>query len=471
MASVSIPFYDDGSARERATFHIYRTQTIESISGSFDRDFWDISVAQSMKSYEAVWHAALAVAALYERSRINCGTELAAFFRDRYYETALCQYGKSIRSLNETISRKALTASDKEAILTTNALYTAICNLQGDTRAANIHVSNGIRLFRLWRIWAAAQPSKGEGTAGPNPFMAIFYRFIGFQMYTGNLTSSEAHEMPELAELAGSQQLGTTRLAQDMAAYYEIHAIFISTLSRLVGTKGSTKPTKNEEPFQEPQADLLYDSRCAFTHWKTKYSRLMAAFDRTSSFYVLSLQARVIGTEILLKVDPKGLGKNWETLTHLLLKGIDVSEQLLTLEKEAVNNEGKDFDSPVLSFAASACDLLFVVGLAGRDREIAFNALSLLKTWPRKDKTWTTALGVQILQARLDVEDTGSTRYACKLLPTPGGECIPGGYVCTAHRVSQSTVQFTGNREGLLAVKTVAEEYLKLPGTTMRISW
>lgn len=471
MMTALVPFYDQGTTRERSTFHLFHTQTIDAISGAFDHDFWNVILTRSMKSYKAVWHATLAVAALYERSRIRDGTDIAEHFKKDFYNNALLQYSKSIQQLGIIMSRKKLVYSDKEAILICNSLYIAICNLQGDTRSAYVHVYNGVRLFHFWKFWTALRPSASNRMTGQNCFLAILIRFIAIHIGVSNTLPWATQEVPHPVELFDSQLPDCDGRTEDMGTFYELQAVLILAFAGMLAPVRGARALPMREPEDAPQPGLLHSSRRAFTRWKIMSSPLLVQHSRINSIYLLSLRARVVAMEILLRSDASYLGRGWHAVKPLFVQGLAISRQLLALETESVDRGEKDFNSPVFSFTASGCDVLFVIGRLSHDRAFTLEALSLLKSWPRHETMWTTALSVQMLQAVIEVQNCGVLRSSCNPLQELGGECIPSGYICTNHKVVESKLYFSGSREGLLTVKTVTEKYLNLPGSTIKLSW
>lgn len=468
---VVVPFYNECSTREREAFHLFRTHTITAISGVLDQSFWHVSVTRSMGSCRAVWHAALAVAAIHERSRICGETELANYCKNRYYDVALCQYGKSIQELTRVISRKQLTYADKEAILIASVLYSAIGKIQGDDGAAHTHARAFVRLFCLWQFWHDCNPPERRGLPGSNILNALFYRFAGHHLVTRTPLPWAILDAPGLVMRSGSRLPYSDKPTTDIGAYYELYAILISVIIRVRALHVNAEQPQRTKSQQRPRTDLLYSCRQAFTNWKAAYPHFIAQFNHAKSLYLLCLQAQVLAIEIFLYTRPSDFGRDWARLAPLFSKGITISQELFALESEGVDRGDKDFDSPTLSFAASACNLLYLICLNSRDRAITRQALSLWKAWPRQDEIWTPSFDTQMLQAILDVEDSGQLRYACTLLPVPGGECIPGGYVCENHRVSCRTLHFFGHRKATLELKTGAEEHLKLQGRAIKLAW
>lgn len=458
-----LPFQTKSSRRETSFFHLFRTVTLQTISGLFDKSFWNVSVVQATGSSEAVWRAALATTAIHERSKIVAGTEIAQYFIDSYYQFATYQYGLSIRCLLESVSKwKTPSRADKEAILVANALYVAICNILGNSQDAALHIGNGVHLFHQWKFWESIQQNCTADEE--NPLIALFVRFTG--MYLSSSPGGEPLPWAHLGLIEGGQREFMT--IQD--AYNELHSIYVYVQVQARSSK-TTSHTSSHEPPQLPEPDHLHTSRVALRNWRDKFNA-MESSRYLEPVHMLSLRLHELATGILVHVDGKGLGPHWDTLQSLFDEAMEVANQLFTLERDATAAGEEDLSSPALAFAARAWATLFRIACSCRHQALSFRFLAMLRSWPRRDASWPTRVALWSFESKLLLEMSGQDRSSClDAINNVYGECMPGMYVCTSHRVMTARIQFVGARTMELNMRTYEDAWSDRPGRTTKMSW
>lgn len=140
-----------GDARDRRTFHYFRSRTNNAMfrhfeSSCFEADFWDGLVLQISHSHPTVRHAILALGALYEEyditrsSRGNTpidGKELHSAF-------AIKQYNKAVQLLSVDLA-----ADDPsfDSILASCMIFICLEFLRNNPHTALSHLSAGMRII------------------------------------------------------------------------------------------------------------------------------------------------------------------------------------------------------------------------------------------------------------------------------------------------------------------------------------
>ncbi|MBE3048675.1 hypothetical protein IMZ48_40490, partial [Candidatus Bathyarchaeota archaeon] len=133
-------------------FFFFRTETASRVAGPFDQSFWTVDLLRATQGHAAIWHASIAVAAMYKRYTIPAGGSTSGL-RKGLYEFALGQYNASITGLVGVARAENPSPDDKEVILATSVLYSGLCSLRGDPKEAFLHMRSGLGLFRQWKHW------------------------------------------------------------------------------------------------------------------------------------------------------------------------------------------------------------------------------------------------------------------------------------------------------------------------------
>lgn len=115
------------------------------VSGPFNHEFWKIDVPTAAQVYPSLWHATVALTAMYKSIKMDkkpirppVGSK-ALPSRNQLYIVALTHFNKSIQCLARDISSYTgpltdMKYRDKEMILMTNIMYIGLCGMLGDDR-------------------------------------------------------------------------------------------------------------------------------------------------------------------------------------------------------------------------------------------------------------------------------------------------------------------------------------------------
>lgn len=157
-------------------FGAFRTISVQLASGAFNRDFWEVDVPRAAQTYPAMWHAAIAVAAIYQSARQSKEAQAAqrlgykartvpAVRPNNYqYRLALTQFNKSIRHVVKVVgagtsaskdtnsSSSNLTKAEQNIVIMTNILYVAITGMLEDTTLLQLHFGNLLKLLESLRF-------------------------------------------------------------------------------------------------------------------------------------------------------------------------------------------------------------------------------------------------------------------------------------------------------------------------------
>lgn len=466
-----VPYGVESSPREKGFFHLFRTQSINNMSGCWDEDFWKVTVLASIPSSKAIWHAVLSITALFERSKITGGTEIAICFKQRYYDFALSEYSKSVSYLLSAMKKQRPSYCDKETLLIATSIFVGICTLQGDLASAMVHIRSGLRLFYEWRFWEDVKHCGSRrqfSLPTSNPLTSLFVCFTAQHVSTGAPSPWSGQGLPELIG-APFHSLEELRLFRSVPfrsveeAYMELRSIFVYASAQ------RRQQNVEEWPRPGPPPSILHMYRLTFRSWHEKYSKAKALLwkECTNLRQLLNLQLMEVTVRIMLSHNPSGHYQSKDGIQVLFAKAISLGEQILTMEGDIVGSGMHNFESPVFSILPAAFAQLGQVAMLCRDPALRLQATSLLRAWPRQ-ATRLPDLTCQIVEARWNLEVSGALRSPCD---PKGGQCIPGSYVCVSHRVCDVQLLFTGQRQARLEIKTVGNTMRNCQGEIFNMGW
>lgn len=144
-------------------FGVFRTMSVKMASGPFNKTFWEIEVPRAAQTYPAMWHAAIALAAIYQSARqdnawqLDIKTKRSAKVipQNYHYRLALKHFNKSIRYVTETVvssTVRPLTWAEQEVAIMTNILYVGVAGMLEDSPQTASHIVNLLKLLEGLRF-------------------------------------------------------------------------------------------------------------------------------------------------------------------------------------------------------------------------------------------------------------------------------------------------------------------------------
>lgn len=433
-------------------FFFFRTETASRVAGPFDRSFWTVDLLRATQVHPAIWHASIAVAAMYKRYTIPANPTTKDLRRG-LYGFALAQYNASIGGLVGVAAAEDPGPDDRDVILATSVLYSGLCSLRGDPREAFLHMRSGLRLFRQWRHWEG----RGRGGRGVLPVGSLVTLFNRFD--------SQALNLPDGSPRAGAdipREPSGAPFASVTEAYFE----FELTLSGLVGLRqrrdlvpAASRPCSG--------TDDRAASRGALDAWKAKFSALCPLLKETEMEAALILRIRQIAFEIALGIDAGRWELAWDDFLPQYRQIVTLSGQLLE-EYRPEPTTGSESCAPMFSFAASVCEPLYITASSCRDPSVRREAILLLRKWPRRECLWDSVLAASLAESIMLLEEG-----AVDGVRDGDGECycVGGVFICHGHRVADAKLELLGEGVGMVTLRTVDDIVGERRGQIIQLSW
>ena len=362
-------------------FEIFRSQTISQMLGGFDRGSWTLDVLRATNKYPAIWHAGLALAALYERGKMATLSEdfsdtlSSDDTRRRCQELltfALTQYNESIRCLVHSTAQTTPSASDQEMLLMASMLFTGICCLQGDMRQGLLHARSGLHLFNQWRFWERAN---GAMYAGERPVCpterpvddqdclmsadslvtlithveCLFVNNLGVPN-TPTVIPQACSDAPFLSLTDAYFEFqplltGLLDFCQSIAASPDVIPPIESASGNNNSSAGSTLVEWSANPF--PPADIRREYRRELRVWQDKFANLhrllpAASPDEHMQHAILMLRMCWKGVDICLDVDLANVELAYDNYQSTFADILSLAEELCHLHASSIKKrDGK----------------------------------------------------------------------------------------------------------------------------------
>ncbi|KAJ6782329.1 hypothetical protein PWT90_07801 [Aphanocladium album] len=364
------------------------------MQGQFCRGFWHIVIPRASRVYPAVWHAALAVAAIQLRRPPN--RDPAALDEnddetsDRF---ALQQCNKAIKCMVDVQDGVRRPAAEQEMLLITCLLLTRFSSLKGRASDAIIHIQNGIALLKQWRygieggddVLASHKCQPGcVSPAGP-----IVHQFMRLENQL--LCSVEPDPSTSVSSLCDIyQHFSGSYLPCSEAAFAQIVAILNIHQHLRVSQQTSQPQTYSHTAIMQPpplpsQRHLFLAWRDAFRDLQRRSSIASANIVPLPNTDILVLQAwelcGAILYALLRAVTPASTSNSgWAPHTAKLRRIVDIAEQVLPYDSNRIAVLG---------------ELLQMVVLFCTDGLVTSRALALLRSHPYRDGIFDSSAAVR----------------------------------------------------------------------------
>lgn len=436
-------------------FFFFRTETASRVAGPFDRSFWTVDLLRATQVHPAIWHASIAVAAMYKRYTIPADATTRDLRRG-LYEFALAQYNASISGLVGVASAEEQSTDDRDVILATSVLYSGLCSLRGDPKEAFLHMRSGLRLFRQWRHWER----KGRRSRGVLPVDSLITLFNRFDSQALNLLDDKSRMGSEERDIP--REPSRAPFTSVTEAYFE----FELTLNGLVDLR-QRKDLISPPSVPCPDRENRTSFRSALDAWKAKFAALYPLLKDSEMEAALVLRIRQIAFEIALGIDETRWELGWDDFLGQYRQIVTLSRELLEeYHSEPMGRE--ESCTPMFSFAASVCEPLYITASSCRDGSIRREAISLLRKWPRRECLWDSVLAASLAESIMLLEEraVGGGR--------DGEEecyCVEGVFICHGHRVADAKLELLGEGVGMVTLRTVNDIVGERRGQIIQLSW
>lgn len=301
--------------REMRIFDLLRTETVQQLVGPFDRGFWTVDVLQAMRQYPAMWYACLALAAIQKQRMIleltPAASENARRERHALYVFSLQQYGHSVKSVISIVRkpRSQLTEADKEAILLSAILFSAIGSLKGDVEEAKVHARHCIQLFQCWWSWWAPRSLETMRNIKRTDCVLREEKIIAI------VTHFECQYPNALgAAKRTPYRCGTGSFVSAEEAYYEFTQLLCELNAVAHHAVTQHQDASQHTPARRPEPDGFLHYRREFRAWQRRFNSLRVAnFDKlTDRQGIRVLGLLFVGIEPVLAMDSAEVVRSWD---------------------------------------------------------------------------------------------------------------------------------------------------------------
>ena len=319
------PLVFGANEEEKQMFFLFRTEIAPHIAGGFDASFWAIGVPIATQNYTAIWHASIAIAAMYkfqlERQR---GSEMP-----QIYSFALSHYSRSIYHLVKIANRQSLDCKSRETMLLSTVLFTGLCALQGNIKEATVHIRSGISLFYNWRLW---EQNDTHDSILSNASLVKLFSHLELQQ---GLTEAPRTEWEQ--KIAFDVFGASTTPFESLTEAYLEHAVIHNNMIKLCRNMvfGQIRKSPNT-PL--PELDERQAYRQQYSAWKARFQhfRNLAVIHGSEACDMEMLDLFSKTTEILLYMNFAEAELGWNRYWDAFHGTVELAEKLY--DEEARRN-------------------------------------------------------------------------------------------------------------------------------------
>lgn len=451
--------------------------------------------------YPAIWHAGLALAAMFRAVSITAQTEAARASREQNRTFALKEYNAAIAELLSLGEKSELSDAEKETILLASTLFTGLSALQEDHMQALEHARGGTRLFHQWEFWkhsssSASSPSaiqdredsplatddtdiytaRTVGTRKKDCVVttkALGAVFTHFEMQFCNRLRTVT--IPEWRWRRHAHACSDVPYASAIDAYTELQPLLagVSHNERYHGVPALVRA----KPMRSSQVGYFREFRA----WKAKFDAFLASPHVTAADADAIVTLRIIWmvVEIVLQLDPDAGEMGWDAVEPEVARFVDFAEehygpasnlrrQQLKKQQQQQPGQGTGSRSFAFSFSVSECEMLAFTGTFCRNGALRRRIIRLLSEWPCRDGMVDARLLGLIVQAVMVFEENATVGVAER---DPACRCVHGTFICRWHRVCLIDSEFLGMRKTKVMLTTVGMLKKNLPPHEVSFSW
>ncbi|OAA73091.1 C6 zinc finger domain protein [Akanthomyces lecanii RCEF 1005] len=425
--------------KERQIFHLLQTLIVRQVNGGIKPDFWTKNLLRATYVYPAIWHAALALAAMYQRANIlfNGGDSRLA---EEHYAFASQQYTLSSRFII-AMNDNMVSGAEQEMLLTATALYTGICLLRADLSQARTHAAGAAKLSKQWKFLDEANHQESEGVIGRANTMQlirdVYYSFDSIASFTEDVASHFQAPVPLITEPFDS-------LDEAYYAYLNIHSGWARIKSwepQNSGTRGAS-----------PSPGQMQVRQHALRLWTIRFEGYLqlAHHAPEDADIIALLQLFRLFEETFDAIMIHRSPEIWVKHAHKWERIVNAAEQLV---KKQMRRENAGLSlTGIFYYSLSVQEVLRLTGFVCRNGAIRRRIIMLLQKWRHCDGLWDNEISWKLVEAKMLMEEQALAAAA----PT-SCKCVPDLFFCIDHRVAYVKM-YLPEQGGLSAhMKTGAE--------------
>lgn len=431
-------------------FGILRDEAVPQIAGKFITKFWSHDVLQATKSYPAIWHAGLAMAATHRKSQVTGQSAKAVQLRRNYNTFSLEHYNASIGLLMKIANRKKLSQADRETLLIASILFLSLCAVQDNVQDAVIHAQSGARLYQQWQIHDSRVDAVRNGI--------LSRESLKFLTTTLKCALVEPIRPPDLeSKLLLQKRSQSLYSPLPFRTLAEAYIEFLPLLENIIDQGGSANCQQVFEAARDnPSTWNVY--RREYAIWRAKFNEFRARWkpEKSELYCLLELDiyARLFG--IMYNEVSAAPEMVWDAYTDEFKQILDMAEQIYELRTQAsAKDRGQQGRLFTLSLAPG--EALAFIAASCRDYQVRRRTIALLKKWKWRNGVWDTKAMAATCETLMAFEENAkSADDWC--------ECVNGEFICHGHRVARTKAVCVGQSQITVRIQSVNDVRTDQPG-------
>ncbi|TQV93595.1 C6 zinc finger domain-containing protein [Cordyceps javanica] len=434
--------------QERQIFHLLRTLTVRQVNGGIKPDFWTKNLLQATYVYPAIWHAALALAAMYQRANIllNGGEARMA---EEHSTFALKQYTISFRFII-AMNHSTVSAAEQEMLLTASALYTGICLLRADLYQAQVHAANAAKLSKQWKFLDDEVEQRATdgviGRANARQLTRdVYYSFHSIASFSEDI----------VAHLQASVWHSTEPFASIDEAYYA----YLNIHSGWARIK-SWEPGYFSTRGASPSPGQMQVRQHALNLWTIRFEKYLqlGTYAKEDADTIELLQLFCLFEETFDTIMIHRTPDIWLKNAHKWERIVKAAERLL--EKKNKDREDTTVSTRgVFYYSLSVQEVLRLTGFICRSGAIRRRIIKLLQQWRHFDGLWDNEISWKLVEAKMLIEEAALEADQPTMC-----DCVPEVFFCMDHRVAYVKMELPEDGGLRAHMKTGAQLKKGLPG-------
>ncbi|KAJ6781646.1 hypothetical protein PWT90_01396 [Aphanocladium album] len=437
---------------EKQNFNLLRDLIVDQINGGVKSEFWTKNLLRATYVYPAIWHAALALAAMYQRAHCVLNDE-SPYSAEKYYAFALRQFNASIGFIID-MNHSKVSGPEQEMLLTTTALFTGICLLRGDLAQARTHALYAAKLSLQWKFLDDGPDHKVmDGVIG----RANTRRLLRDVYYSFNTILSFSDDMMDHFIVA------VDHISQPFASLDDAYYAYLNIHSGWTKIK-SWEPENFGTEGASPPPSVMQERQHALNLWAIRFEAYLelGTYTQDDAYLIEQLQLFHLFEDTFDTIMIHRTPEIWAKNAHKWERIVKNSERLL--EKQ---NSGKTVSVPskgIFYYSLSVQQVLRMTGFICRNGPIRRRIIKLLQDWHHFDGLWDNEFSWKMVEAKMIKEESALAAAA----PTTC-DCIPDLFFCIDHRVAGATTELLDDGCILVRMQTGLELKQQLPGDEVRI--
>ncbi|EGX88277.1 C6 zinc finger domain protein [Cordyceps militaris CM01] len=415
----SAPHGHTPTEHERRMFHLLRTLTVRQVHGGIKCGFWTTNLLQATYVYPAIWHAALGLAAMYQRAMmlLHEGRSRSA---QEYNTFALQQLSISC-SYIITMNHSTVSGAEQEMLLTASALYTGICLLRADLHQALSHAAGAAKLSKQWNF------------LDHNVDRQVTEGVIG-RVHTQQLLRDVYHSFHSIGsfseDIIAHFQAFVWHITEPFASVDEAYYAYLNIHSGWARIK-SWEPTHGMIRGASPSPGQMQVRQHALNLWRLRFEGYLErgayAEEHVETIELLRLFHLFEDTFDMLMIHRTP--EIWVRNAHRWERIVKMAERLLG--RQSARDDAGPGSQGIFFYSLSVHEVLRMTGFICRSGAIRRRIIQLLQQWRHLDGLWDNDLSWRLVEAKMLMEEAAVAADA-----PAACECVPGVFFCMEHRVA-----------------------------------